>query len=556
MVMFKAMVHNKEQGCMRVMDAKQNAKHAGHNAKQAAIAQEEWTAKEAKLQEKAKETGAEMEALKKQADTDNKEEEEKLEKDGEEAAKKIAAAAEDTHKAEAAKKKADADYEAYKKELEKEGKLADEASKARLEEYEKAMKDASEAIEHEKAEQEKIAKDSAAAAEKLKEEHAAEEAKLEGEEKEIADKLKKDEKEMADEKKASDEKYAAEDKSNKEKADRKMEELKAEKEKNDEEAAAEQKKIKEDYEKKKEAEEAEKKAWDKKAAADAAVVAAGRGKKAAEAQEKANAAEEEYEAKMGVADKMQEDADEADKAYEDSLTKSKEEAAAEKAETEQEEKSDSEVVNCGDDACVGKDGKCHDTDDEKGPWLAEKDLVSCTDKKDEAADMDSNNNALKDWIHMADAPTLAPLPKPTQACKDSMEALPEAVKAAFAAHDSDPAKCPLVELACDAAHGGSRTTTSKAELKGYLVKFFETAALCPPICYPGSATTTDDGVADTHGICTTSAMLEQMKQQFEGSPIYEASGTNDRFKAGNDADDLCTDVLAINEGIGAGIKTA
>merc|ERR1712054_677621 len=127
-----------------------------------------------------------------------------------------------------------------------------------------------------------------------------------------------------------------------------------------------------------------------------------------------------YEAKMGVADKMQEDADEADKAYE--------EAAAEKAETEQEEKSDSEVVNCGDDACVGKDGKCHDTDDEKGPWLAEKDLVSCTDKKDEAADMDSNNNALKDWIHMADAPTLAPLPKPTQACKDSMEALPEAVK--------------------------------------------------------------------------------------------------------------------------------
>merc|ERR1711998_244979 len=51
MVMFKAMVHNKEQGCMRVMDAKENAKHAGHNAKQAAIAQEEWTAKEAKLQE-------------------------------------------------------------------------------------------------------------------------------------------------------------------------------------------------------------------------------------------------------------------------------------------------------------------------------------------------------------------------------------------------------------------------------------------------------------------------------------------------------------------------
>merc|ERR1711998_727114 len=480
-----------------------------------------------------------------------------LEAAGEDAATKIAAAAKDTHEAEAAKKKADADYKTYKEELEKEGKLDDEASKARLEEYEKAMKDASEAIEKEKANGEKIAEDAKAAAEKLQEEHAAIAKKLQGELKEGADKLKEDEKEMAAEKKASDEKYDAEDKSNAAQAAKKVEEIKAEKEKNDEEAAKESEKIKADYEKKKEAEEEEKKAWDVKAAADAAVVAAGRGKKAAEAVEKANAAEQDYEGKMGIADKMQEDADEAHKAYEDSLTRSKEEAAAEKKETEQEEKSDSEVANCGDTGCVGKDGKCHDTDDEEGPWLAEKDLVSCTMKKDEAADMDDDdNNALSGWIHMADAPTLAPLPKPTQECMDSMGALPDAVKAAFAAHDSDASKCPLVELACDAAHGGSRTTTSKEELKGYLVKFFETAALCPPICYPGSATTTDDGVADTHGICTTSAMLTQMKEQFEGSPIYEASGTNDRFKAGNDADDLCTDVLAINQGIGAGIKTA
>merc|ERR1711998_658524 len=199
--------------------------------------------------------------------------------------------------------------------------------------------------------------------------HGEIQEKLEGELKENADKLKADEKEMAAEKKASDEKFDAEDKSNAEKAAKKGEENKAEKEKNDEEAAKEE----------------EKKAWDAKAAADAAVVAAGRGKKAAEAVEKANAAETEYEGKMAVFDKMQEDANEADKAYEDSLTKSKEEAAAEKAETEQEEKSDSEVVNCGDTACVGKDGKCHDTDDEKGPWLAEKDLVSCTMDKKEAA---------------------------------------------------------------------------------------------------------------------------------------------------------------------------
>jgi len=308
-----------------------------------------------------------------------------------------------------------------------------------------------------------------------------------------------------------------------------------------------------DYEEKKAAAHAEDVAWHTKAAADAAVVAAGRGAKAAEAVEKANAAEADYQKKMGVFEEKLKDAKAADKAYGDAVEASKEEQAEMDKQAAAADKADNAIVNCGSsDKCLAADGTCKDVTDD-GPYLS-KNMVDCTDDESEEWDHTDDNNGL-DWAGVGPAPTMAPIPAPNATCISSYGALAAPVKAAMDAHKEDESKCPLIELACPPPAGQlDIEATSKEALIGYLGAFFATAAVCPPVCYPGSETHLDNGEQDTHGICTTSAMMLMLEQQVKGFPIYQNTGTNGRFLANNEAMDLCTAMKELAKGIGAGIK--
>merc|ERR1712195_218366 len=63
------------------------------------------------------------------------------------------------------------------------------------------------------------------------------------------------------------------------------------------------------------------------------------------------------------------------------------------------------------------------------------------------------------------------------------------LKGAFDSHDF-----PLEVVACD------QDSTFEQKL-GLINKVFEHAAVCVPYCFPGTATMTDDNVADSNGIC-------------------------------------------------------
>jgi hypothetical protein len=211
------------------------------------------------------------------------------------------------------------------------------------------------------------------------------------------------------------------------------------------------------------------------------------------------------------------------------------------------------IVNCGSsDKCLAADGTCKDVTDD-GPYLS-KNMVDCTDDESEEWDHTDDNNGL-DWAGVGPAPTMAPIPAPNATCISSYQALAAPVKAAMDAHKDDESKCPLIELACPPPAGQlDIKATSKEALIGYLGAFFATAAVCPPVCYPGSETHLDNGEQDTHGICTTSAMMLMLEQQVKGFPIYQNTGTNGRFLANNEAMDLCTMTKEVAKGIGAGIK--
>merc|ERR1719181_1648359 len=62
---------------------------------------------------------------------------------------------------------------------------------------------------------------------------------------------------------------------------------------------------------------------------------------------------------------------------------------------------------------------------------------------------------------------------------------------------------------------------------------------CPEYCYPDTETKTDDGVTDTLGNCIDKGTYAGFKQMIDDMPVYEKSGTNGRFTAGDPGPALC-----------------
>jgi hypothetical protein len=145
------------------------------------------------------------------------------------------------------------------------------------------------------------------------------------------------------------------------------------------------------------------------------------------------------------------------------------------------------------------------------------DLVSCSDTPTKSSYAGE---------HWAGVPAPAPLAPnlPVDAAKCN------AAKAKVAPAFAQKAKCPCEFIAC----GKMKWEAKKAALHNVL----DAGTWCEQYCFPGTATKTNDGVADSHGICIDQIVYKQLAQQLDDLPNYKAMGTNDKIKAGPKAD-LC-----------------
>merc|ERR1711898_17856 len=69
------------------------------------------------------------------------------------------------------------------------------------------------------------------------------------------------------------------------------------------------------------------------------------------------------------------------------------------------------------------------------------------------------------------------------------------------------AECPCEFIAC----GKMEWEAKKAALHNVL----DAGTWCEQYCFPGTATKTDDGVADSHGICIDQIVYKQLAQQLD-----------------------------------------
>lgn len=103
--------------------------------------------------------------------------------------------------------------------------------------------------------------------------------------------------------------------------------------------------------------------------------------------------------------------------------------------------------------------------------------------------------------------------------------------------------CPVVVAACgddDGKLGDDKDTPAKyAKVIAAVNAICDAMGECPEYCYPGTGTTTDDGVTDTLGNCIDKGTYAGFKQMIGDMPVYEKSGTNGRFTAGDPGPALC-----------------
>merc|ERR1719454_920787 len=285
----------------------------------------------------------------------------------------------------------------------------------------------------------------------------------------------------------------------------------AEKAQNDKDAADEKAAINSKYAGIKAAHDKANAAWDAKAAADKAALDATREGTKKDFEKKAAAAQADYDAKMAHAATLKKIADEAADAH------------------------DAEDTECAIDGseCRAEDGTCKKISD-KGPYLGD-DYVSCSDKPGDHG----GEYGGEAWMGADNAPAAVVPEEPSDECKKLLAANADAA-AAISKSDGD---CPVVELACgddDGKLGDDKDTPAKyAKVIAAIGAACDAMGECPEYCYPDTETKTDDGIVDSLGNCIDKGTYAGFKQMIDDMPVYEKSGTNGRFTAGDPGPALC-----------------
>merc|ERR1719161_1960420 len=359
-------------------------------------------------------------------------------------------------------------------------------------------------------------------------------AKAEADGKAAAAALKKSGEDLAAEKKKILDKFDKMDMDNAAKAKAATAAVAAEKAQNDKDAAAEKAAIKSKYDKIAAAHAKANAAWDAKAAADKAALDATREGTKKDFEKKAAAAQADYDAKMAHAATLKKIADEAAAAAATSVKKSEEDQKAADAAANAADAKDAEDTECAIDGseCRAEDGTCKKISD-KGPYLGD-DYVSCSDKPGDHG----GEYGGEAWMGADNAPAAVVPEEPSDECKKLLDANADAKKAMENKED-----CPVVVAACgddDGKLGDDKDTPAKyAKVIAAVNAICDAMGECPEYCYPGTGTTTDDGVTDTLGNCIDKGTYAGFKQMIDDMPVYEKSGTNGRFTAGDPGPALC-----------------
>merc|ERR1719171_1021596 len=442
--------------------------------------------------------------------------------------KKAQEAAAATAKAEAAGAKFQAEMKTLQADLAKQDGDAAAATKARIAKVEAELKANDEA----KAKAQADGKAAAAALKKSGEDLAAEKKKIlddyNSKTAAMGAKLKADTAKLDADHKAMEDKFDKMDMDNAAKAKAATAAVAAEKAQNDKDAAAEKAAINSKYAKIKAAHDKANAAWDDKAAVDAT-----REGTKKDFEKKAAAAQADYDAKMAHAATLKKIADEAAAALAASVKKSEEDQKAADAAANAGDAKDAEDTECAIDGseCRAEDGTCKKISD-KGPYLGD-DYVSCSDKPGDHG----GEYGGEAWMGADNAPAAVVPEEPSDECKKLLDANADA-KAAMATHDD----MPLVNAACKDGGklGDDKDTPAKYQkVLDALGAICDAMGECPEYCYPGTGTTTDDGVTDTLGNCIDKGTYAGFKQMIDDMPVYEKSGTNGRFTAGDPGPALC-----------------
>merc|ERR1719333_1579561 len=447
--------------------------------------------------------------------------------------KKAQEAAAATAKAEAAGAKFQAEMKTLQADLAKQDGDAAAATKARIAKVEAELKANDEA----KAKAQADGKAAAAALKKSGEDLAAEKKKIlddyNSKTAAMGAKLKADTAKLDADHKAMEDKFDKMDMDNAAKAKAAQAAVAAEKAQNDKDAAAEKAAINSKYAKIKAAHDKANAAWDAKAAADKAALDATREATKKDFEKKAAAAQADYDAKMAHAATLKKIADEAAAALAASVKKSEEDQKAADAAANAADAKDAEDTECAIDGseCRAEDGTCKKISD-KGPYLGD-DYVSCSDKPGNHG----GEYGGEAWMGADNAPAAVVPEEPSDECKKLVDANADA-KAAMATHDD----MPLVNAACKDGGklGDDKDTPAKYQkVLDALGAICDAMGECPEYCYPGTGTTTDDGVTATLGNCIDKGTYAGFKQMIDDMPVYEKSGTNGRFTAGDPGPALC-----------------
>jgi len=503
---------------------KHNIKAAKYGAKEKTFA-----GAEKKAEEKAKGLAEADTKLKKEAAVDNAAADKAEGKFKLSAMAKIGAASAATDKAEARETKRRIAYKLAMKALKKQGENADKKAKNRVAKTKALLDAAKAATKEEKKKQAAIAEQEKADAAKLLKSNNDAEKKFEDDEAANAKELK----EANEEAKKDDDKaqtaFRNDFLNNKKKEKKQEEEIENEKKQNAKDAAEETRKINEAG-KKRDEEEAKLVKEEHKQLEEKKTAESNRRKGV---REKAHKKMLENKAKQAVTAekvaKAKQAAKEAKEAKEASVKKAAKDQAATEKDTEEEDKEDGAMKECATDGSECLQCEKVNADKEKchcvkigvgGPPYFAADDVSCS----------SVPAKQPTWYTVApNAPPTEPVAADEEKCKAIIGGATGVLKAAF---DGMKTTCPLVAVAC------AKDKMTFAARKAAMHSVIQAGENCKPMCFQGTGTATDDGVADTHGICIDPDDYKGASEMLDKNNEYKAMGTGGRFKAGPPPD-LC-----------------
>jgi len=516
--------------------AKEQGKQA---AKEAGAEEDKWTKQEATYAQKAKALNKVERNLQRAAAKANAKADTDIRDAVADATAKYAKANDADAASQAKYKKLQAKYAATQKAMQTEGKIAAVAAAKAAVAYKHEMEKLHDEIKQEKAKGTHIQKVMIANEKALAAKHKSIDAKYAARSSAVAATAKNDADTLTKEKNGMEADFANKFKTNAEKAAAHKAVIEAERVKNLEVAHKASESLERRAAAVKEEHDSANAAWVKKADTAAKTLVAMRAATAAKFAAKAAKEEGKYTDKMAKAAILQNKADEAHKMEQDAIKEAAKEQAAMDAERVHDDATDMEMKSCAMDGteCELPDGSCAPTDKNAKPgklFLAA-DLVSCS--KTPTAEQPMEGEA---WTGLPPPAPLAPIAAPDQKCL-ALRATFKAGPFGFAMSEANPA----TEVAC-------AQSKDAAAHKLALVDFFAMAAACPEHCIPGTATFTDDGVMDSHGVCITPEDFALMKEQIMSTPEYEDMGTGGRFKAGAVDKHICTTAKAFMAGIEAG----